>query len=108
MSPDIELIEIKNFLSDPARWTKDAYARDKNGKQVSTDDETAYCFCLTGLLLNKQVSAKPCSAVLRALHKLEGSYINIPEFNDDVKTTHEDVLKLLDSAIEISTEQSWI
>lgn len=43
-------MKIHELLSDPAKWTQDANARDKHGNPVNAESEDAVCWCLIGAL----------------------------------------------------------
>lgn len=48
---DIEKFKTLVKLAESSRWTKHAYARDKNRKPCMIDSEKACSFCLSGLAL---------------------------------------------------------
>lgn len=105
MTTTIEiLVAARALLADPARWTKGESARDLRGKEVPPNYPSAVCWCMTGAL-NKVVRS-PCmwfksEAVLSAAELLETTVASeITSFNDNPATTHADVLRALDAAIE--------
>lgn len=106
MTPIEVLKSARELLSDPVRWTKGCLARDANG--VSVHASNGVCWCLMGAVI------KVCpddddymtrSSARHFIHEsLEGQsiYGDIPSFNDAPDTTHEDLLKTLDKAIEFA------
>lgn len=100
----------RELLSDPAKWTKGAGARDADGNPVGDRYRGAICWCLDGALRRHRFKFDPSgedyTRALRALGKIARSRSNhtgIVAFNDNPKTTHADVLSLLDEAIACST-----
>ena len=41
---------VLELLSDPKRWTQDAFARDSTGFKCDVDAPDAQCFCLLGAI----------------------------------------------------------
>lgn len=92
------------ILSVPERWARNAYARNAAGRSI-TCVEGADSFCLLGsvdaslltlgLTLNR---ARALDAITRELP----SGRSIPSFNDDTKTTHADVLRVLREAHKLA------
>ena len=95
---------IKQLLSDPDHWTKGAYARyGKDQAPICPDHRSAKCFCLGGALIRLTRDTLECTAVADLLRGQMGcgkKYHTIPQFNDAPETTHEDVIGLLDRALE--------
>lgn len=106
MKTTVEILTgVRELLADPAHWTKGVLARNADDFEVEPRDPRAACWCLAG-----------------AVTKVAGDYIVIPilddvamkhgavesdncpfvELNDADETTHEEILKVLDEAIEIS------
>lgn len=92
------LQEIRGYLADPARWTKGATARDKNGVSTSSQNPSAICHCIFGAVLKfkRFPENRPVLSHLNALAPGR----KVIKFNDDPRTTHADVLAFLDLAIE--------
>jgi hypothetical protein len=89
------LEKAKALIEDPKHWLKGKYQDERDGVQ---------CFCLDGALMvaDEPQVRDPLSdeywAANAALMLTIGG--NIVGFNDDEATTHADVLKALDTAIE--------
>ncbi len=82
-------------------WTKGWFARDENGLRVHTDDPRASCFCLSGAMYIKVCSsAELLRARILLKSVLPDGFSNIVQFNDNCNTTKENVLNLIDRAIE--------
>lgn len=45
------LIGARALIADPAHWTQEVHARDKNGMPVVPTDPDATCFCADGALV---------------------------------------------------------
>ena len=95
------LRHMRARLSEPGKWTKGGYARDKQGRLTRSNSKDAVCFCMLGAMRtardagNQQNAANVLLSVLAPL-----GYGSIPSFNDSPTTTHADVLSVLDKAIE--------
>lgn len=101
-----ELALAKKLISDPACWTKGAYAKGADGKYTSP----------TGLLTHKYPNPPVCFCSVGAIAHVIGShnitehirYLNmavnglVVTFNDQPATTHEDVMKAFSKAIELA------
>ncbi|WP_316207449.1 hypothetical protein [Bradyrhizobium sp. SZCCHNR3118] len=44
------LTEARAIIADPAQWTQEALARDKDGNMVAFSDPAAVCFCAAGAI----------------------------------------------------------
>jgi hypothetical protein len=110
ISPLNLLTGIRELLTDPERWIKDTEARSINGARSRAECTEAVCFCLQGAAIHVANPSGKYDAgirdnVLRVLlrelkvykPKFQGPTW---EFNDNEETTHEDVLKFLDTRIE--------
>lgn len=105
------LKEVRDLLSDPARWTRGTAARNRHGYSVDVTEDCATRWCLIGAITkvcashnngHKAYLAKR-AAVYRvmeaSLRSLNHKEITLIDFNDVEETTHADILKLLDSTI---------
>lgn len=105
--------DMKELLKDEKRWTKGTFARDKKGQPVAVtkkDFEEATGFCLVGAAAkvtmadlppyqNSALSASlPASRIASALAKVLGQ--SAWGWNDASARTHDDVMRLLDRAID--------
>lgn len=102
------------LISDPARWTQGAFARDSSGDQVDRLTSEAVCWCLAGAVdaasyperigvdnyvIDFDRSAARLAAA-RALHTV--IHDTVVSFNDDPTRTHAEVLEAIDKAIAIT------
>lgn len=92
---------MKARLSTPAKWARGVAARDKHGIRCRAEHERAVCWCLLGALGLSGAQGPDRLGAALILHSVlpDGSN-TIPQFNDSKKTTHADVLAVLDKAIE--------
>lgn len=112
MTPLENLTVARSLIEKPENWTQHAFARDAHGGRINVNSPNAKCFCLAGAL--QRAYYKPglvpntggsrlCSGAIpltdsaRAIGSCNGSFV---DYNDDPKTTHADVLWLLDATIE--------
>jgi hypothetical protein len=82
-------------------WTQGWFARDSNGSRVEIGSDRATCFCISGAIYNKGTDILELVKARYFLSRvLPRRFDNIVEFNDNESTTKEDVINLLDKAIE--------
>lgn len=102
------LKQARALIEQPKAWARGDMSTDRFGHQVPLHSREACRFCLYGALLRvlgmRSDDALPISvtsAVRRAI--LRRPYVrhemHIVSFNDWPRTTHEDVLAVLDGAI---------
>ena len=99
------LQSAREIIADPARWTKNAVARNAAGKEVPASHPEAVCWCVTGAI--GRVTGYPDIERYRALKVLQNAQIYDigaqPQwttiYNDFFLTTHADILRLFDAAI---------
>ena len=112
------LKETKALLSDPSSWNKTYFAVDFKGRSVNTTDESACRWCLAGAIFHvADVSLdstlddkKLVCDTIDHIEKLDditnidqdalGHNEPIVYFNDKDDTTHENVIDILDKAIQ--------
>lgn len=103
------LVETKKLIDTPEKWTKGSSARDAEGHEVGTSDPKATCFCLIGAVnatYNRNINKTDLSDILdmfteNFFHFNKGrSFTTASEFNDNLETTHADMMKYLDYEIE--------
>lgn len=98
------LKEARSRIEDPKRWIKEFYHREVDGVK---------CYCAVGALdstlegiegfpFDDRLNwADEWSAARDALYNSRpAQFHNVPAFNDDPDTKHEDVLALYDRAIK--------
>lgn len=89
------LIKAKAVISDPANWTQNAFARDKEGMALAGGyDPVAVCWCSFGAA-EKVVEKDYYDAIIEKPF----SYFkrNIAQYNDD--NSHKVVMAMWDEAI---------
>lgn len=114
------LKNTRTVLADPKNWTKGEFARDAKGNGTTSMNKGAVCFCLMGAVSRAaygeqfvtkegehrlfqsaaQVVRNELMETLRnddAFYEFAGR--DIPGFNDNPATKHEDVLALIDHTI---------
>jgi hypothetical protein len=100
-----DLRAVRAFLSWPEKWTKEAFARDSSGELTCMMGRDATQWCLDGAV-NRVCRIRVCrSSFARATtlrhalrHYVEGR--GLTNWNDAPERTFEDVIALLDKAIE--------
>lgn len=89
-------MKVRELLADPAKWTKGASAKLADGTTAPFSHEKAVCWCLMGATFRCYDSDHDLDHALMKLRKAitdkTGRVIGIAGFNDDEKTTHEDIL----------------
>ena len=81
------------LLADPKHWTKDAIAKDQNGNRVSSLSNDAVSFCLLGACFRCNCEIEYLISIIRAR-----GFSSLAAFNDDSRTTYEDILSVLEEA----------
>lgn len=91
-------MKVKDILDRPERWTKGAAAKNEKGQTVDVNAPCAACFCLTGAVefcyRTPDSKAKALRAIKDALFQLF-KQLDPVMFNDDPKTTFEQVRKVV-------------
>jgi hypothetical protein len=94
MTPLETLKAARDLISDPARWTQGAFARDATGAKSRLYLEQAVCFCAVGAIRRVYVPPVAIGSLLKQLPK---DCQTLGHFNDT--HTHAEVLALFDAAI---------
>ena len=78
------------LLSKPGKWTRWAFARDKNGRETDADGSRSASFCLLG-------SVEHCKGDLHKVSDLHMEEYGFPasSFNDEKAKSRHDVCKRL-------------
>jgi hypothetical protein len=95
-----QLERVRDLLSDPVRWTKGAFARDKNGTPVPVNpDGPAVAWCALGACLhvNDRYRSDGASSHLHAT--IPPSSYSIADYNDSLPD-HGALMTWLDRAVE--------
>lgn len=102
------LEDMLELLSNSDNWSQGAYARNKKGARVDTNNRHASSYCLLG------AAYKVCSgnwtpyyeAIDRLRDNLHHGGFSLSGFNDSEFTTHEDVVLLIKNALyELNGEE---
>lgn len=93
------LRSARDFLkANPDKWCKDHYAVDLSGKSTAPTAATAHKFCMLGAMY--KFSSQPSLYRTRAIEVITDVVNTSPAFfNDDPKTTLDDVISAYDKAI---------
>jgi hypothetical protein len=91
----IYLLATRELLNTPKSWTQGAYARDKRGASVGSHHPQAISWCLSGATYKIGAPYITQDSIRRSI----GPH-GIAKFNDHPDRTHQDILNLLDKAIE--------
>ena len=103
-------MKVKDLLSSPEKWHKGCYAKDTKGNPVSETGSTAVSWCLMGAIYkcyDNGAGYKIASSygnVLSCIRKIEDNFpdllrrVSLPCFNDDPKTTFEDIRRIIETA----------
>lgn len=109
MVPSVKdvLVEMRELLSDPKRWTKGMVARNAKHEPCSSISGEAVCFCLWGaevkvLDKHRRLNTLLESAVDEVMHECSPQ-ASVSMFNDNEATTHADVMRYLDRCIKVAT-----
>jgi hypothetical protein len=93
------LTAARELLSDEARWTKAYLAKTLSERPCDPRAYLAVCWCAMGAI--DRAAKRNTSGAFEAGLTIESViYKPIAAFNDDPATTHADVLKAFDRAIE--------
>lgn len=96
---------LRELLSRPGGWTKDAAARNASGHPVSHLDAGACSFCLSGAVRRIErydsFGGMTANGVINMIidyiqSDTGGKVTRIPAWNDDSERTQNDVIKMLD------------
>ena len=105
------LEDVRALLSDRGAWVQGDFAVSKDGTPTPLSCSSACAWCLIGALhkvtqpFNCEDDSNAYHAIHLAIREETGSGISdIVDFNDHPSTTHADVLRVLDRAIEISQQ----
>lgn len=89
-------MKVQEFLADPARWCKNHSAKRAGGTSTSSDDPLAVRFCLASAIGKCYGHDRAGHEVYEKLEPIikarNGRYVTVIGFNDDPRTTHDDIL----------------
>lgn len=95
------LRDVRDLLSMPEAWIKDDWSQTVEGTPCSPDSNRAACWCLTGAI--SRFDGDDSGALVIVKRVVPGGLA--ARFNDDPKTTHADILRVLDQAIELADKE---
>ena len=84
---------LSELLSDKKNWIRRAYARDKDGNSINPHHTLATSFCIVGACRKCDVHTDTLESIIVAR-----GFTSLENFNDSPRTTHEDVLSVLQQA----------
>ena len=98
MTPLETLKAARQLITDPAKWTQGAFARDADGNEVTPNNDLATCYCSFGAIqfVTKKRMMTSADRYLDGLC-LSKFGIGLDVLNDT--HTHAEVLALFDAAI---------
>lgn len=95
------LIAARALIDTPDKWLKGHWARDADGGQVFPTNPDAVCYCLVGAIRACDGGTPVRSLVATVIEELfDSRFYQTTVFNDHPTTTHADVMRVLDTAIE--------
>lgn len=106
------LIEAKKLIKNPDNWIKYARAKTtKHGLGVDPLDEQATCFCAVGAVqkikncdVDTAYSCQEANLLSECLPKTFHLH-RIWSFNDNFKTTHNQIIQVFNKAIRLAIKQ---
>ena len=93
------LKKVRELLSEESKWAKQSFARDRYGNKTCYDSNHACSWCLTGAIYKSINNQLEVTQVMCCLQGLIDS--TLVRYNDDESTNHQDIVNLLDNAIQI-------
>ena len=104
--PIVVLIAARALIAKPEAWCKGVSARSLDGGSVATLSTKAVAWCAIGALIRAAIGG-PCEAPYRATYPSMACRMaeqalgsGFMRMNDASRTTHADVLRMFDTAIE--------
>ena len=103
----VKLKHVRNvykLLKKQERWTRGTFARNNQGAPVDEYSRDACSWCMTGAIRKSLawLATGPISIKVRKMYpgRSDPQLGEIAAFNDHGDTTHEDVLKVIESVIK--------
>lgn len=93
MTNKTKLRELRKLLAVRKRWTRDVFARTASGCPCEPLSPKAACWCLYGGC--EKVGIVVVAPLFEFLIR------GVANFNDDPKTRHKDILRVIDKAIKL-------
>jgi hypothetical protein len=92
---------VTDILTDPSKWTQNAWARNSQGEHVYHADADAICFCSLGAVeragRNLNASDEAISEAYAAVVRATGA-LTIAKWNDAPGRTFDDVIDVFKKA----------
>ena len=110
------LTEARDFLSDPKRWCKGVYGRDKHRHpliSVGPLKARAVKCCAMGAIWRVEGTTEAAITARDHLNDAVYDIKHLPsshaavEFNDAANTKHEDLIRVFDDAIVRAGRSQW-
>ena len=101
MTPSMQLEKAKALLSDPAKWAKGQYAKDKDGHAVHVHAPEAVSWCADGAVWAFYEKEAGASTYLERV--VPEAFATVPQYNDAL-TDHKDLMAWFDRAIALAKE----
>ena len=94
-----------DLLEGEGRWTQDAYARDKSGREVSLESISAWSFDMVGAVNRACISLRASDSDASAAHSrlAEVGQHNATAWNDLPGRTQSEVVEALRTAASATT-----
>jgi hypothetical protein len=96
------LIRVRKRLSNPEAWTKHSKAKDRYGAAVGYNSPEACSWCLLGAIQRESADSRQDDHVIyrmRSFIRADRRDRFLVSINDNPRTTHQDILKWLDTVI---------
>lgn len=102
MSPAEVLRAARAKIEDPSRWLKGRYACDDGGFTIFEHSVYATSWCAVGAVgaIVSPTSPEWWEATAYLRGQVSSRFCSVQLFNDHEKTTHADVMRVFDRAIE--------
>ena len=100
------LVTARKRIEEPANWTQGFSALDYDGDPVEPTSEHAQCWCMAGAVYSVLPEGIHGREAFEALERAICGEVNgdaIPNFNDDSRRSHGEVLAMFDHAIAALT-----
>jgi hypothetical protein len=100
-----ELVEVfkraRQLIEKPENWTREKYARDKDGFRCSYSSESATSFCVVGAALRAacEINLSLSIGVVKPLNEVSEQLYQCDAIHLNDTGTYEQVIDLLDRAI---------
>ena len=107
------LKRAKKLISDPKRWTKNAFAKASDGNVISPESDNAVCWCSMGAVRkasfgkSRYDQAKATLEMAAKRFRIVGVDRDVAPIPEDVNDhrDHATVMRMFDSAIRLAERQ---